>query len=78
MVDFLFVWNSVLFIVLVSMYAFTWLNVSIYEDLDKFKLFLFYEKVQECIVSARCALIESISTHKLRRDNVKLMCARSA
>ena len=52
--------------------AFTWLNVCICEYLDKFQLFFFYEQVQVCIVSARCVLTESISTHKLRRDNVKL------
>jgi hypothetical protein len=31
-----------------------------------------------CIVSARSALIESISTHKIRRDNVNLMCEMNA
>jgi hypothetical protein len=29
-----------------------------------------------CIVSARSALTESVSTHKLRRDNVKLICVQ--
>jgi hypothetical protein len=41
-------------------------------------LFIFYEKVQVCIGSTWSALIHSILNHKLRRDNTKLMCARSA
>jgi hypothetical protein len=60
------------------MNSFTWLNVCICKDLDKFQSFIFYEQVQLCIVSARSALTECVSTRKMKRDNVKIMCAKSA
>jgi hypothetical protein len=60
MVDFLFIWNSLLFLVLVFMNAFTWLMYESVKILNKFQLFLFYEQVQVCIVSARSALTESV------------------
>jgi hypothetical protein len=43
------------------MNAFTWLNVWICEDLRKLQSFLFFEQVQVCIVSARCALTKFFS-----------------
>jgi hypothetical protein len=60
------------------MNVFTWLIVRMCEDLDKFQLFLFYDQVQVCIVSARSALTKSVLTHKIIRDNMNFICARSA
>jgi hypothetical protein len=42
------------------------------EILNKFQLFLFYERVQGVHSVARSALTESVSTRKLRRDSMNL------
>jgi len=61
MVYFLFILDSLLFIVLVFMNEFTWLDVWIREILNKFQLIIFYKQVKVFILYARSVLKEFLA-----------------